>query len=93
MTYKIRQSIPAENDLDGIIHYIALKLKKPEAADGLLNEYQKKLLNLKDNPRIYGLSRIERFARMGYHRFDFGNYIAFYTIDDRDKIVYIVRIF
>ena len=79
--------------MDGIVRYIVFKLKNPKAAGDLLDEYNKKLANIGANPRVYGLSRIERLARMGYHRFDFGNYIAFYTIDDQNSTVFIVRIF
>ena len=93
MGYKVKQTIPAEHDLDGIVHYIAFKLKNPKAASDLLDEYKSKLASLNDNPRLYGLSQTERLARMGYRRFVFGNYIAFYTIDEFSKTIFVVRIF
>ena len=93
MSYKVKLSIPAETDLDGIVRYIVFKLKNPQAARDLLDEYDPKLANIASNPRLYGLSRIERLARMGYRRFDFGNYVAFYTIDEPNRTVFIVRIF
>ena len=93
MNYKIIHSVPADLDLDGIIHYIIFRLKNSTAARDLLEEYEKKLAGLRQNPRLYGLSQIERLARLGYRRFAFGNYIAFYTIDEENRQVYIVRIF
>ena len=93
MNYKVIHTIPAEQDLDGIVHYITFKLKNQKAAGDLLDDYKRKLSRLKDNPRLYGFSQIERLARMGYRRFVFGNYIAFYTIDELNKNVFILRIF
>ena len=93
MGYEVKQTIPAEHDLYGIVNYIVYKLKNTKAAASLLDEYKSKLTSLKANPRLYGLSQSDRLARMGYRRFVFGNYIAFYTIDELNKTIFIVRVF
>ena len=79
--------------MDGILRYISLRLNNKDAARTLLDEYENRLTNLRETPRLYGLTQLERLARRGYRRFVFGNYIAFYSIDDIEKKVYIVRIF
>ena len=93
MVYEVNRSDSAELDLDGILHYITYTLANPKAAGDLLKLYEEKLKNLRENPRIYPLSRIQRLARMGYRRFVFGNYVAFFKIDDEGHRVNIVRIF
>ena len=93
MIYRVERTIPSENDLDGILNYILFKLMNRKAAADLLAQYEEKLLILRETPYLYGLSHNECLAQKGYHQFDFGNYIAFYTIDDISRVVYIVRIF
>jgi len=93
MSFKIVHSIPATLDLDGIIHYIAFRLNNPTAASNLLDEYENRLTNLRESPRFYGPAHIESLAHRGFHQFSFGNYIAFYTINDEEQKVNIIRIF
>jgi hypothetical protein len=42
MKYKVKHSLPADLDLDGIVNYIAYRLKNPKAASELLDQYEKK---------------------------------------------------
>ena len=93
MGYDVIQSTPASLDLDGILLYITTQLKNPAAAGALLKEYESRLDNLRESPRFYGPALIEDLARAGYHRFFFGNYVAFYKINDEERKVVIVRIF
>ena len=93
MHYSVKQSLEALFDLDGIINYISGRLNNKKAATDLADQYYEKLSNLRVSPGIYPLSANEELARRGYRHFSFGNYIAYYTIDDRNKVVYITRIF
>ena len=93
MGFKIIHSAPAALDFDDIIFYITHQLKNPTAASALRDEYHEKLAILRESPRLYGLVPNEELARAGYHRFFFGNYVAFYHINDEEKKVHIVRIF
>ena len=92
MDYKVEHSAAASRDLDGITHYITYTLKNPAAADNLLKDYAAKLDNMRKNPRIYPLPHIKRFADKGYRKIGFGNYIAFFTVDEAKYKVYIIRI-
>ena len=93
MSFDVLQTAPAILDLDSIIHYIAVTLKNPKAAIDLLDEYESRLANLRESPRFYGPARVERLASTGFRQFNFGNYVAFYKINDEEHKVYIVRIF
>jgi len=93
MSFDVIQSAPAVLDLDNIIHYIAIRLSNPKAARDLLDEYEDRLANLRDSPRLYGPARAERLAGMGFRQFNFGNHVAFYKIVDDEQKVYIVRVF
>ena len=93
MTFDIAHSAAAALDLDNMVHYIAFQLNNSTTASNLLDEYEYRLSNLKDSPRFYGPARNERLARMGYHTFSFGNYIAFYKIDEKKNNVNIIRVF
>ena len=93
MTYKVFRTDLAERDLDSILNYIALILANPKAAADLLDQYSSKLAVLSKTPQIYPLSRIQKLSGMGLRSFVFGNYIAFFKIDDEDKAVTISRVF
>ena len=92
MTYKVILSTPSLLDLDGIIQYISTTLKNPKAANSLLKDFEEILDNMGKSPRLYPVPRLKRLASRGYRRFTFGNYIAFFMIDEKKQQIYIVRI-
>jgi plasmid stabilization system protein ParE len=93
MDYTIKYSEQAEMDLDGLSNYIIYILKNAKAANDLLKEFHEKLLNLTGTPRLYAYSRVKKAASMGLRCFTFGNYIAYYYVNDIDLTVVIARIF
>ena len=93
MLYTIIRAPSATLDLDNILLYITEQLKNPTAAASLLVEYEKKQSILCESPRFYALSKNERLGRKNYRCFIFGNYIAYYNIDDTNQTVNILRIF
>jgi len=93
MNYKTCFAAPALADMDGIMHYITFVLKNPTAAGDFYNTCLEKLNILCKSPRIYPLSRIKKLADKGYRRFEIGNYIVLYKIDEEGRTVYIMRIF
>jgi plasmid stabilization system protein ParE len=92
MGYKVTHTLPAEKDLDRIVHYVAIILENPKAAKDLRSIFNEKKINLRENPRIYPVSRNEEISHTGLRSFLFGNYIAFFKIYDEIKTVTIVRI-
>ena len=93
MAYKIILSDAADHDIDEILTYIAEKLANPQAAANLADELEKRYTDLENHPLMYGLSKNVRLAKMGYHRFVVGSYVALYQVDEEQCIVTISRIF
>ena len=88
MVYNVRVTDKAKTDLDEIIRYIAEKLSNVTAAANLLADFVKQKNNLQDSPYMYPLCNDIKLQKKGYHRFLFyKNYLALYSIDDKEKIV------
>jgi len=90
--YKVEVSELAENDLRDIVRYVSSQLAAPMTALNMLETIENALLGLRDMPYGFSAVRDEQLASMGYHRLDIKNYTAFYTIDEKQKAVYVVRI-
>lgn len=92
MAYKLIISKEAHNDVDDIVHYIAIELCNPTAATGFLDGVEKSYHNVIDNPRMYGFCNDYRLHKEGYRKIIIKNYLIFYRIDDEQKAVLVVRI-
>lgn len=97
--YKIEYLQLFKDDLNDIVKYITLKLdNKPAAhklvneAHKLVNEVQKKIELLKTNPEIYQYYDFIKPLKKQYRYFIVGNYIVFYGVDKKTKVVSIYRI-
>lgn len=55
MAYRVVIAGPAERDLDQAINYIANVLAAPSAASALLDEFERLLVLLADNPSLFGV--------------------------------------
>jgi len=93
MEYRVEVSESAERDLDTILTYIAEELASPKAASNFANELDAKYEMLENHPLMFELSRNERLAKIGYHRFVVGKHIALYQVDEVKRVVTISRIF
>jgi len=92
MTYKVEMSGPAEDDLDKIIAYITNKLHNKKAAADFLDEFENRLDNLEDQPKMFPKMTEALFAERGYRYFLVGNYLGVYLVVDEDKMVSIIRV-
>lgn len=90
--YKVEVSQPAENDLRNMIRYISVQLSAPVAAENMLDLINEALSGLADMPQKCPLVTDERLASMGYRKLQVKNYIAFFTINEKDKVVDVERI-
>lgn len=82
----------AEQDLREIYNYIANTLLSPENAERQLSRLETGILNLKQFPkrhRIY-LEKTEHKREIRFMPSD--NFLIFYTSNDDDKIVTILRV-
>lgn len=90
--YRVDISEPAEDDLRDIVQYISAQLSVPMTAMKMMEAIEEALAKLADMPHGYPVLRDDRLASMGYRRVDVKNYTAFFTINEKEKVVDVERI-
>lgn len=91
MSYQIHITRTAEQDLSESADYIEFVLKNHDAADHLLDLAAESIGSLADNPRIYSIVNDAVLHSWGIRYVVINNYMAFYTVDEESKIIFIVR--
>ena len=92
MTFEVRLSIQAKQDLGDIYDYIAHDLQNPFAAEGLLGRLEKAILSLDEMPERYRAYEKEPWHSRGLRVMPVERYIVYYTPDAESRIVRIVRV-
>ena len=90
--YDVFISEPAEDDLREIARYTSMQLSAPIAAQTILEEAEQALAGLADMPLCCPLVTDERLLSMGYRKLHIRNYIAFFTVNEKNKVVDVERI-
>jgi toxin ParE1/3/4 len=91
MNYSLYITEIAEEDILATVRYIANVLKNPIAANTLLDEIERYEKILEDTPGIYPFVHDEYLAGKGLKYVAIKNFLLFYTIDEKSKIVNIIR--
>lgn len=91
-TYRVDLSEPAENDLVDIVKYIASQLSAPLSALNMMDLLDEAMTGLSDLSQICPVVRDERLSQMGYRKLIVKNYVVFFSIDEKNKVVNIERI-
>jgi len=91
MNYDIYITLSAEKDLSHAADYIEFTLKNPQAADHLLNEAERQLNSLSQFPKQHPLVDDNILASWGIRFTQVGNYLAFFTVSDKENMVRVVR--
>jgi plasmid stabilization system protein ParE len=81
----------AEEDILNTVTYIADVLKAPTAANNLLDEIEKHEKILENTPNIYPVVPDEYLAQNGLRFALIKNYLMFYTINEDEKVVTVIR--
>ena len=81
----------AEADILNTVQYIAEVLKAPTAANNLLDEIERHEEILANTPTIYPFVPDEYLAQKGLRFTVIRNYLMFYTINEDEKAVTIIR--
>jgi toxin ParE1/3/4 len=89
--YILKFSKLYHSDLDESYDYISNKLLNPMAADRLIIEAKKKLIEVRNNPTHRPLVNDEYLANLGYRLKSVKNYLLFYIIDNDNMYIKIVR--
>jgi len=90
--YRIDISEPAENDLRDIVRYISTSLSEPMAALSTIDSIEEAIKKLRTMPQKYPLVMDERLMVLGYHKLIIKNYIVFFTINEKQRVVDVERI-
>ena len=89
--YFVKITDIAEEDILSTVKYIADVLKAPIAANNLLDEIEKQEEILGHTPKIYPFAPDYYLAEKGIRFVMIKNYIMFYTINEEEKTVTIIR--
>ena len=92
MTFEVRLSSQAKQDIGDIYDYIAHDLQNPFAAEGLLGRLEKAILSLDEMTERYRAYEKEPWHSRGLRLMPVERYIVYYTPDAESRIVRIVRV-
>lgn len=90
--YKVSYSGEALSDLREIYSYIAYELLVPKTAAAQIKRIREKIRSLDFMPACHELVEWEPWQSMNMHQLPIDNYIAYYLVDDKTKMVIITRI-
>lgn len=91
MSYNLRITKKAEDDLNAAADYIEFTLLNPQAADDLIDKADKELSSLTETPQIHRLVDDPFLNVLGIRFILVNNYMAFFLINEEEKTVYIIR--
>lgn len=93
MEYRIKLADQFLEEFEEICDYISNKLKNIDASNRLREKVIDNVLLLENSPQMYTkIEKIDRTERQ-YRRMVVNNYVILYTIDELEKIVYVVHIY
>ena len=90
--YKVYLSEPAENDLCDVARYISAQLDAPVTALKMMDVIDEAISALASMPQKCPPVTDERLMAMGYRKLIVKNYIIFFTVDKKNKVVDVERI-
>lgn len=91
MSYHLFITSAAEHDILQAADYIEYTLKNPSAADHLLDAVAEQINSLTELPQKYRLADDPVLASWGIRFVIIHNYLAFYTINEENQTVIVVR--
>ncbi len=92
-SYKIEYLPLAKNDLLEIVDYISHNLKNPKAANRLAEEIIGEIKGLSAFPYSAPIYIPIRLLEHEYRKLLVKNYMVFYWVEERTKVITIARIF
>ena len=92
MSYSVKITNEADNDLRSIYEYIAFELKSIETAIGQLDRLEQSILKLSEMPERYKQYENEPWKSKGLRMMPVDNYIVFYISDNDKHTVTVIRV-
>ncbi len=90
--YKVYVSEPAEKDLKDMVKHTALQLSAPVSAIRMMELLEEAMSGLSESPRRCPLIAEECLSRLGYRKLMVRNYIIFFSVSEKEKVVDIERV-
>ena len=90
--YKINLSIKAKDDLKSIVLYIKNKLNEPAIANKYAKIIREEIQTLEYSPQKFAIIDDSSVKDLNFRKLIIKNYIAFYRINEENKIVNVERI-
>jgi len=90
--YNIYMTHTATEDLKSIASYISNELREPSIAKKFVGNIKEAVMSLEQMPTRHSLLRDANLAVQGIRKIMVDNYIAFYTVSEKENVVTIVRI-
>lgn len=92
MIYEVIITKQADVDLRGIYEYITFELLSPDNAAGQLERLEKRIMALEEFPEKFRPYEKEPWYSRGVRVMPVDNYLVFYILDKREKVVEILRV-
>lgn len=92
MKYRLEVTEPAEKDLLDIVRYISSQISSPISAIQMMELFEEAILSLAESPERCPLIADERLSHLRYRKLIVKNYIIFFSINEKERIVDIERI-
>lgn len=92
MIYEVIITDQANADLRGIYEYITFGLLSPDNAAGQLERLEKRIMALEEFPEKFRPYEKEPWYSRGVRVMPVDNYLVFYILDKREKVVEILRV-
>ncbi len=90
--YKIEFLPIAKKDIDNIIYYIVHNLKNITAAKKHRNLFMSSINNISEFPYGSPIYKPGDILKKEYRSYKVKNFLIFYTINEREKLITIVRV-
>ena len=90
--YDIEITKPAENDLREIGRYISNELLETDRALKVVDKIANAIFKLEEMPLRYSIVSDDKLASQGIRNFIIDNYIVFYIVNEKNKLVTIIRV-
>lgn len=91
--YSVLYSPEAMDDLREIYSYMAFILMVPDTAKKQVNRIRKEVRSLDFMPARYSFVDWEPWKSMGMHKVPVDNFVVYYTVNDDNRTVTVIRIF
>ena len=92
MSYSVKITTEADNDLRSIYEYIAFELKSSENAIRQLDRLEQSISKLNEMPERYKLYENEPWKSKGLRMMPVDNFIVFYIPDNEKNTVTVIRV-